>query len=277
MLRIALIGDVHFSTAGPREGSLLLHRSETILERALDQIASSHVQPDLLIQIGDLIDGQGQTFEQARADLDRAVEMFDRSELRWTWVPGNHDYVGCGGRKWLLPRLRRSQTWDEIVVGDDVLLLMDSSCSQVFGRIGTDQQEWLEEALARHADRHVFVFVHHVFDWSVEDDMYIEDGETIRSLLIGSRAVKAVFMGHAHTDRIDAVEGLHEIVTNALTRWPLSYRWVEIERDRLRIRTEKVEVRSDILSEAKEACDLHRKSWRPEVRDCDLAADLPLR
>jgi len=277
VLRLAVIGDVHFSTAGPRDSSILLHHSRAILETALEQIARRSPPPDLLIQIGDMVDGSGQTPEETRADLERAVAAFDQTGLRWTWILGNHDVGPCGGRKRVLPHLKRPLSYGELVFGGDVLLLLDSAIEEVFGRVDVGQQAWLEQALAHHSKRRIFVFLHHVFDLSFEDDMYIESGGAIRALLRGSPAVKALFMGHAHVNRIDTVGGLHEIMTCALSVWPLMFRWVEIEPDRLRIQTERVAVTPDVEAEALAAYKANPHSWRTEPRDTDLAADLPLR
>jgi 3',5'-cyclic AMP phosphodiesterase CpdA len=277
MLRLAILGDVHYANVPPRDSSILLHHSPVLLERALDQIVRHPARPDLVIQIGDLIDGQGQSREQTRADLEAAVALFDATRLRWTWILGNHDVTYAGGRQVVMPHLRRPRAYGEIILGHDVLLLLDSTCPAVYGRVAPGQQAWLEEAIARHGNRRVFVFIHHVFDWSLEDDMYIEGGDALRALLIGAPAVKAVFMGHAHTHRIDTTDGLHEIVTSALCGWPLSFRWVEIDGGRLRTSTEQIAGGREIEEEARIAFEMHPHIWRPTPRNTDVEADLPLR
>ncbi|MBM3335671.1 metallophosphoesterase [Candidatus Sumerlaeota bacterium] len=277
MLRLAILGDVHFSTAGPRDSSLLFHHSPMILQTTLDQIARLPRQPDLVIQIGDLIDGSNQTVEQAQADLDRAVALFDQSSLRWTWILGNHDVASCRDRRWLLERLRRPLSYGEIVLDDSVLLLLDSACEKVYGQVGEEQLVWLEQALDLHRHRRVFVFIHHVLDWSIEDDMYIEQGRGIRALLIGSRAVKMVFVGHAHTARIETTDGYHEVATGALTAWPLMFRWIEIDADCVRVESVKVRVSPSVENEAMAAYRAHLKPWYGRIRSRDLTADLILR
>jgi 3',5'-cyclic AMP phosphodiesterase CpdA len=274
MLRLAIIGDVHYSTAGPRDSSLLFHHSQTLLKTALEQIARNPKPPDLVVQIGDLIDGADQTPEQARADLDRAVALFDQSGLRWTWILGNHDVAFCRNRRWLLRRLRRTPSYGELVFGDKVLLLLDSACEEIYGRVDAEQQAWLDQALDLHRRRRIFVFIHHVFDWSFDDDMYIEEGDSVRTLLLESPAVKAVFMGHAHTFRIETTEGLHEITTGALTTWPTMFRWIEIAPDRLSIQSEKVAVSREIEAEALAAFKAHPKPWYGTIGKADLSANL---
>ena len=274
MLRLAIIGDVHFSTAGQRDSSLLFHHSQTILKTALEQIARQPKPLDLVVQIGDLIDGSDQTRQQAQADLDGAIAMFDQSGLRWTWIPGNHDVGCCHSQRWLLRRLRRPKPYGELVFGDKVLLLLNSACEEMYGRVDAEQQAWLEEVLDLHRRRRIFVFIHHVFDWSYDDDMYIEEGETIRGLLLEAPAVKAVFMGHAHTFRIETTEGLHEITTGALTAWPTMFRWIEIAPDRLHVRSEKIAVPPEIQTEALAAFKAHPKPWYGAIGDADLTADL---
>jgi len=277
VLRLAVVGDVHLTSAGPRESSMLLDRSADLLERALEAIARRTPRPDLVIQMGDIIDGEGLRASEALADVERAVSLFDGTALRWTWILGNHDVAACRGRKKLLPYLRRGRTYGELVFRDNVLLFLDSAIEKIYGRIGAEQQAWLEQALASYRRRRIFVFLHHVFDWSFEDDMYVEDGETIHALLQETPAVKAVFMAHAHTNRIETIEGMHEITTGALCAWPLTFRYVEIERDRIRITSEKPAIPEEIESRALDAYRAHPKPWRPDPTEADLEADLPLR
>ena len=276
MLHLTILGDVHYSTAGPQESSILFHRSAEILQTALEQIARRPHPPDLVIQMGDLGDGTDETPPQAVADLDAAIALLDRSGLRWTWIPGNHDYVVCGPRA-LVPRLRRARLYGELVLGNNVFLLLNSACAEMQGRIDAGQQAWLEQSLDLYRRRHVFVFVHHVFDSVHDYGMYIENGEAIRALLLGSRAVKAVFMAHAHTPRITTVGGLHEIVAGCLSSWPLMFRHVEILPDRLRVWSEKVAVAPELETEALMAHRAYPKPWDDRIRQGDLEAELPLR
>lgn len=277
MFRLAIVGDVHYSTAGEAESSLLLHRSADLLDLALRQIAENLRPPDLIVQIGDMIGGTEQSPEEARADLERAVARFDRAGLPWTWIPGNHDAADCGGMRYVLPHLRRERPYGELLLGDVVLLLLDSTCEQMHGRIGAEQQRWLEAKLDEHCRRRILVFIHHVFDWSVADGMYIENADVVRPLLIGAQAAKAVFMGHAHTNRIACVDGMYEIVTSALSSWPLTFRWIDLDENTLVVRTEKLHVSPEIEAEAIAAWNAYLRDYRGESNENDLNADLPLR
>jgi len=274
MLRLAIIGDIHYSTAGPRSSSMLFHHSAMILKTALEQIVRHPMRSDLVVQIGDLIDGANQTREQAKADLDSAVGLLNQSGLRWTWILGNHDVAYCRDYRWLVRRLKRPLPYGELVFGDKVLLLLNSACEEIYGRVDAEQQAWLEQVLDLHRHRRIFVFIHHVFDWSFDDDMYIEEGDTVRSLLLESPAVKAVFMGHAHTFRIETTEGLHEIVTGAVTAWPTMFRWIEIRPDRLCIQSEKIALPPEVEAEALAAFKANPKPWYGTISNADLNADL---
>lgn len=277
VLQITILGDVHYSTGERIDSSIIRHHSALILETALDQIARRPQPPDLVVQIGDLIDGMGQSPEETRKDLERAVALFRDSGLRWTWIPGNHDVAYCGGKKWLLPYMGRPDTYGEMVFGDDVILLLDSAIKEVYGHVDARQMAWLEERLEAHRDRRIFVFIHHVFDWSHEHDMHIENAETIRSILHGARAVKAVFMGHTHAHQVAMNERLPEIVTASLSSWPLLFRNVEIGTDGLRVTSERVVLPPEVDAEAIDAHRAHPKPWRSEPYDADLDIDLPYR
>jgi len=69
-------------------------------------------------------------------------------------------------------------------------------------------------------------------------------------------------------------EGLHEIVTGALTAWPLMFRWVEIQANRLSIRSEKVALAPEVEAEAEAALKAHHKPWYGTIGETDLQADL---
>jgi len=277
VLRLTVLGDIHYSTAGAMDSSIVRQHAPLILSRTLDQLVRRQSPPDLVIQIGDIVDGTGQTPEEARADLAKAVSLFDAGGLRWTWIPGNHDVLACGGKTHLMPYLRRPRPYGELVFGDDVVLLLDSALRQAYGRIDAEQQAWLEERLEAHRDRRVFVFLHHVFDFSVEYEMYLENAEVIRPILCGSPAVKAIFMGHAHAHQIVSNNGVHEIVTGALTSWPLLFRDVEIDADSMRVRSVRVEAPAAVEAAAVAAHRNHPKPWRSEPYDQDFGGEFPLR
>lgn len=277
MLRLTVLGDVHYSSGGAFDSSIIRHHSALILRTALDQIVRRPQPPDLVVQIGDLIDGTGQTPDRARADLEEAVALFCDSGLRWTWIPGNHDVAYCGGKKWLMPYLGRSRAYGEMLFGDNVVLLLDSAIEEVYGRVDSEQLVWLEERLDAHRRRRIFVFIHHVFDWSVQHEMHIENADTVRALLLGAPAVKAVFLGHVHAHHIETNDGLHEIATAALSSWPLLFRDVEIESDCLRVKSQRVAVPDNVNAEAVAAHRNHPKPWRSEPYDSDLEAVLPFR
>ncbi len=277
MLRLAILGDVHYSTAGPIDCDMVIERAPAILDAALNQIASLPQSPDLVIQMGDLVDGTGQTMEQAQADFDAAVAAFERTGLPWVWIPGNHDVAACGGKRWLLQRMKRSHLYEETSLGGQVFLLLDSTRLDVAGRVDADQQVWLAQALDRHRRERVFVFIHHVFDWSFEYGICIEEGGRLRAQLCNTPAVKAVFLGHGHLARITTTEGLHEIATGALTAWPLMFRTVEITDDRLCVASHKVRVPPEVEAAALAAWRAHPKPWDRGMRESDLQGELILR
>ena len=95
--------------------------------------------------------------------------------------------------------------------------------------------------------------------------------------LAGARAVKAVFLGHGHTNRIVSLDGMYEITTSALASWPLTFRWVDLGADCLEVRTESLGVSADIESEAIAAWEANPRAYRGEMTEADLNADLPLR
>ncbi|MCX8038890.1 MAG: metallophosphoesterase, partial [Candidatus Sumerlaeia bacterium] len=61
MLRLVILGDVHYSTGGPVNCDMAIEHAPAIFHAALAQVAGLAQPPDLVIQMGDLVDGTGQT------------------------------------------------------------------------------------------------------------------------------------------------------------------------------------------------------------------------
>ncbi len=197
-------------TGGPAEGV-------EILAQAVEE--TNLLDPDLVMTVGDLVEGYNQRpewLEQMRAY--RAI--MDRLEMDWYPVAGNHDIYWFGedrppghhegdyeanfGPLWY---------WFAHKNAAFVVLYTDEGDPETgrksFGDAATTQMSprqiaWLERTLAATAGfDHVFVFMHHP-RWI--ERIYPETNwPKVHALLAAAGNVSAVFAGHIHRQRYEGL------------------------------------------------------------------------
>jgi hypothetical protein len=208
-------------TTGPAEGV-------RVLAQAVDD--ANLLEPDLVMTVGDLIEGYNPT----PAWLEQAAEfkgIMDRLCCPWFPVAGNHDVYYRGpdrpageheatyerhfGPLWYA--FEHKGAWFIVLYSDegDPATGAKSFEQPAAQTMSPAQYAWLSETLARTAAApHVFVFLHHP-RWL--GGGYGNDWERVHRLLAGAGNVRAVFAGHIHRMRHDGVRDGIEYVTLATT------------------------------------------------------------
>lgn len=210
----AIIGDVN---GGERD---------RIFDVAVAQLAM--LQPDLILSIGDLIDGVSENPDSLGAEWNRFDERVRRTGSPFFYVPGNHDATAAALRS--MWGERYGPLYYHFIYEDVLFLVLDSEDhtpefrediakarneavallysgdsegyehSDYFsmperqtGQIGPEQAAYFERVIAEHPDvRWTFLFLHKPV-WQAEDE---PEWARIEAALAGRPY--SVFAGHYH-------------------------------------------------------------------------------
>lgn len=168
--------------------------------RCLDHARRHHYPVDALLLTGDLVQDDGDTYEVLAG-------MLAEETVPVHCLPGNHDVTSRMGG----PLARAPFDLSPVArYGPWTLLLLDSATPGVHaGALPREALAFVDAALARFADTHALVVLHHQpvpIGSSWLDAIGLTNGEALMARLGRHRNVRGLLWGHIH-QAFDAVQG----------------------------------------------------------------------
>lgn len=225
-LKIALITDMHFGRPALFNGQLrkLGHAAEPLTRRFVEHMTEA-VQPDLVVNLGDVIEDEDDAAD--RRHYGQFLDVFSGLRAPALHVAGNHDTVhlsdGYLADRWGRP----GPLFYSLDLGPWHLVVLRTV--ETPGRrvdLPKDQLEFLEHDLAR-AKAPVVVFMHHpVSEMVLRGNRWFEKAphicrvsnrRAVRQVLEASGKVVAVFNGHCHWNHFEARAQIPYFTLQSLT------------------------------------------------------------
>jgi len=200
-------------TGGPMEGINVL--AQAVADTNL-------IEPDLVMTVGDLVEGYNQTGDWMQ-QMTQYHEVMDELLCPWFPVAGNHDIYWRGegrpaGEHEANYEMHFGPLWYAFEHKSSVFIVLytdegnPDNDRRDFNRpecqrMSEAQFTWLQQTLAQSADaEHVFVFVHHP-RWLGRG--YGDDWDRVHAALVQAGNVSGVFGGHIHHMRYDPRDGIN--------------------------------------------------------------------
>jgi 3',5'-cyclic AMP phosphodiesterase CpdA len=212
--RVALLTDMHYADKAPAGTR---HYRETLakFEEAAKEFARPEARPDLLIELGDLVDAA----ESAAIELEYLRTINDRLSkvcAKRHYVLGNH-CVDTLSKEEFLEHVKQQKSYYSFDEGGFHFVILDA-CFRTDGvpygrknfqwtdtQIPDNELSWLEADL-KTTELPVLVFAHQRLD--VNDNHGVKNNAVVRELLQSDGKVLAVFQGHSHQNDLKTIGGI---------------------------------------------------------------------
>jgi Icc protein len=195
-IRIAQISDLHIKPPG----ALAYGRVDTAraLERCVAALNEFRPMPDFVVISGDLAD------TPTSEEYEHLKRLLAPLKLPFAGIPGNHD-----SRDMMRAAFPQSAFAfvsgplnQKVEIGGLDLLLLDSSVAgEPHGELDAATLQWLDEALASHADRPALLFLHHppfvAGIWHMDRQNLLNAGE-LAPIIERHPRVRLIASGHVH-------------------------------------------------------------------------------
>ncbi len=189
-LRVAILGD--------RTGTA----DDSVFEKTLRDI--DNLKPDLVITVGDLIEGPQPDAESINREWDHVLERLAILSMPFYFVPGNNDVFNDTSRE-LYSKRTGVSAYYSFDAGSVHFIVLDVSQIRSYENMGRDQIEWLSGDLEAHAAAPLTcVFLHKPFWLEAEQSGLPDDMHAV----FVKGGVDWVFSGHYHNSAFMQKDGI---------------------------------------------------------------------
>ena len=152
---------------------------------------TNHLQPEFVISIGDLVEGNEENTDKLVAQWEEFDTIVEKLEMPFFYVAGNHEFTSEKAIQ--IYKQRRGRTYYHFLYKGVLFLCMNSEDILKSSGIGDEQIDYFADVLQKHAKtRWICVLVHKPL-WKKEE---ITGWKKFSSLLAGRD--HTVFAGHNH-------------------------------------------------------------------------------
>jgi len=225
-MRFALISDEHFGPQAYFDGKLRKLTTEAErLTRAFVERMNRHERPDLVINLGDVIEDS--TRDADLENYGRFVSALEELDAPRLHVAGNHDQVNLSDDD-LRAFWRHSGPlhYSRDFGGVHFVVLRTIEIKDTKVHLPEEQLVWLTRDLERAASPAIVLMHHPASEMDVAGNRWFERAPHIcrvaerrkfRSILEASGKVIAVFNGHVHWNHFDVIGGIPYVTLQSLT------------------------------------------------------------
>ena len=224
-MRFALISDEHFGPQAFFDGKLRKLTAEAEpLTRAFVERMNRHERPELVINLGDVIEDSHR--EDDLHEYGRFIAAMDELEAPRLHVAGNHDQVNLSDDD--LRSLWRHQGplhYSRDIGGVHFVVLRTVEIKDTAIHLPEEQLSFVADDLARAAYPSVVLMHHPASEMQLEGNRWFErfphicrvaERRKLRAILEASRKVVAVFNGHVHWNHFDVINGIPYVTLQSL-------------------------------------------------------------
>lgn len=163
-----------------------------IYQKVIEQI--NLLNPDIVVTVGDQIEGYGEDYERSAAEWDSVLALLDALEAPVYLIPGNHDIWDDASEAMYIEKTGLDPYYS-FDYENTHFVVLDVSRIESSADFPEEQKAWLVEDLTQHQDaENIFVFFHKPL-W--EQTLPRGESDPMHDVFV-AHGVDAVFNGHYH-------------------------------------------------------------------------------
>lgn len=164
-----------------------------IYPRIIEEI--NLLNPDIVVTVGDQIEGYGEDYERSAAEWDSVLALLDAVEAPLYLIAGNHD-IWDDTSEGMYTEKTGFEPYYSFDYENTHFVILDVSRIEDSRDFPDEQKAWLVDDLERHRDaENIFVFYHKPL-W--EQNLPRGASDPMHDIFV-AHGVDAVFNGHYHT------------------------------------------------------------------------------